>query len=67
MAVPETSMDKDYFSAGRENQVWFSGKVFSVKPETVSEAVNQRPHFEFWRSVLAADSPHVLATAHPHD
>jgi len=39
--MPEAAVNKDDFLAGRKNQIGFSWKVFSVKPEAVTEAVNQ--------------------------
>ena len=44
--MPEAAVNKDDFLAGRENKIGFSGKVFPVKPETVSEEVNQRPDLD---------------------
>ena len=33
--MPEATVNKDNFFAGRKNQIGFSGKVLSVKPEAV--------------------------------
>ena len=34
--MPEATMDKQRYAVSWENEVWFPGKVFTVKPEAKS-------------------------------
>ncbi len=66
MPMPEATVNKNYFFTDRKNQIGLSGEVFAVKTETEAETVSQRADLKFGGCVFAADSPHILASAHPH-
>lgn len=60
--MPEAAVNKDDFLSGREYQIGFSGEVFSVKAEMVSDTVNQRPELEFGRCVFLPNPAHNPAS-----
>jgi hypothetical protein len=52
MLVPEASMNKDRFPAGRKNKIWLSGKAFAVQPKSVAQAVEHPAQQKFRGCVL---------------
>jgi hypothetical protein len=62
--MPETSVNKDHFPARPEHQVGFSGKIFSMQPESVAQFVHEASHLQLWQHILAADRPHIGAPVH---
>jgi hypothetical protein len=63
MLVPEAPMNKYHLPAGRKNHIRFSGKIFAMQAESVTEAVNQAAKCKLWIRIFAADAPHVGAAA----
>lgn len=59
MLVPEASMNENHFPAGRKNNIWFSGEVLAVQPESIAHAVEHPSQQKFGGCVLRAYLPHV--------
>jgi hypothetical protein len=52
MLMPETSMNENRFQARRKDKIWFSGKVFAVKPESIAQAMQYPAQQKFRSCVL---------------
>ena len=63
MLMPEAPVNKNDSSSARENYVWLSRKVFSVKPVSVSVRPQQLPNKSLRFSVLALYSGHIEAAS----
>ncbi len=63
MLVPKAPMNKDDFALAWEHKVRFPGKVFAMKPETVSHCMGQAADSDFRQCVLALDRAHVFTAA----
>jgi len=60
--VPKATVNENDFFAGRENQIWFSGKAPVVENITKSHTVGHGANKHFRLCILAANRGHV-ATA----
>lgn len=61
VAVPEASMDEDYFAARAEHQVWPTRQFLRVEAVPVTHSVHESPHSHFRLRILGADAAHQLA------
>ncbi len=61
--MPETSMHKDHCLVFRENQIWFSRQLFSMKPEAKPSAMQVFSYQKFWLGVLALNTGHHPAAS----
>jgi hypothetical protein len=50
--MPEASVDENHFPAGRKDQVWSSGEVFAVQPESVAQVVEHPAQQKFRGCIL---------------
>ena len=58
VAVPETSVNEDYFPPGGKHQIGGPGKLADVEAEPVAEPVSQAAYGVLGFRVLAANSLH---------
>jgi hypothetical protein len=63
MLMPEAPMDKYHFASRRKHEVRLSWQVFAMKPEAIAEAMDQAAKCKLRACILAADPPHIGATA----
>lgn len=63
--MPETTVNENDLPSSRENDVWLSGKVGNVEPESVSAGAGDFSHQEFRFCVLAADERHSFTALKP--
>ena len=61
MPMPEASVDKNNRTVLRQDNVWITGKVTAMKPESKTQLMKQRPYFDLWVGVFALDRPHQAA------
>lgn len=59
MIVPETAMNKNHFPQTYEHQVRMPRQLVSVQAEPIAQLMHQTAHYNFRRSVPAANLPHV--------
>lgn len=62
MTVPETTIHKNNFAPGRENQIGFARKLFAVQPVAIAHRMGQTPHGHFWFGVFAFHRLHGPAS-----
>ena len=62
MSMPETAMDENDGPVPRKHDVWTTGQVFPVEPESKSSVVKQLPNQDLWSSIPAADCCHIPAS-----
>jgi hypothetical protein len=60
VTVPETSVHHNDFPPACEYKVRFSGKIAPVKPEAVSQSMNQSTDCQFRLHSLASDAAHIF-------
>src|SRR5439155_13867716 len=58
MFMPKAPMHEDDFVQPGKGQVGFSGKVFAMKPESISHPVNQLAHNQLRFRVAPLDGAH---------
>ena len=61
MPMAEASVDEYDLPQPGKHKIWSAGKIRSVKPETVSQAVCCPSDRQLRFSVYPADAPHVRA------
>jgi hypothetical protein len=59
MAMPETTVDKNYLSAAREHQVRLSRQQLATKTETVAHSMNKAPNDNLRGSIPASNPAHI--------
>jgi hypothetical protein len=64
MGVPETAVDEYHLMSCGKNQVWFSGKIRPMKPESVAKAMHEAANCQFRQGIFAADCSHILTAIH---
>ena len=64
MRVPETAVDKYYFSPRDKHQIRLSWQILPVQPETETHPVNQAAYRQLGKHPLAAYAAHVLTAVH---
>ena len=60
--MPETAVDKDSNAVLGQHEVGSAGKIVSMKPKTISKAVEKRSNEQFLPRILVLDTRHDLAT-----
>jgi len=60
--VPETAVDKDYFSVFNKDYVWFSWQILSIKSVSIPHAMNHRANEYFWLCIPVPNLGHVERT-----
>jgi hypothetical protein len=63
MLVPKTTVHKNNFLLGWEDEIGTAGQVSAVQTESIPQAVRQRTNDQFRFRVDAPDTPHVFASA----
>lgn len=63
MLMPKAASDLDDALQTWEYHVGPAWQVHGMEPVTVTHAMNQPPHHQLWRRVLATNTPHVRGAA----
>lgn len=59
--MPETTVNKDYFSMARQNQIGATGQRANMKSVTVPVPVNYPPHDKLGLSISVPNKSHLFA------
>ena len=60
VAMPEATVNEDRETIAAKNDVWSSGKIGRVEPETMTSRVERAAHQSLRRGVLPSDARHHL-------
>jgi hypothetical protein len=60
--MPKATVDKDDGAVAREDEVWSSGQVSTMKAEAIAETVHESAHDHLRLRVPIANRSHVAAT-----
>jgi len=63
MGVPKTPVHEDDLSPARENDIWRTWEIASMKPEAVADTVEEATYDQFRRGILALNAGHQSASA----
>lgn len=62
MSMPEASVNENGRASAGENNIWFAGQVFHMKPVAISERMQPAPDDKLRFGVLAPDAGHHPAS-----
>jgi hypothetical protein len=58
VSMPKAAMHKDSLLGTRENQIRFTGKIFTMQPKTITHTMSQAPDKKFRGRVVTFHGPH---------